>query len=276
MATHEREGSRDERAGGDGAARDRRELDIAWGRVGPETIAPAWAGSRPRVAQAGAGGVAWLVRGDAPRAGQSSLTVALALAWAARGSRVLVLDLDPAEDLARTLHVGWALRPGTTHTLAHALDAGWLDPAPSLVAGLDVASLGALPAQRPLLAGVAPPPIAKLLPRRYDRVLIDLPYAAGLPGLTALATARVDVLRSGGDQGVGPCTSGLPRCVATIVNAADGVCAGGGPVLRFPAFDRSDLGPWGLLTGAAGPRAEYAALEITRALDGLGVQGGAA
>jgi hypothetical protein len=268
------DGGRDDAAvvGALGAERDRRELDVAWGRVGEETLAPAWSRRRPvvdAVTPAGDGPV-WLVWSAAPRAGQSCLTVALALAWAAQGYRVLLLDLDPAEDLARTLHVGWALRPGTTHTLAHALDAGWLDPASSIVPGLEVASLGALPVQRPALGDTVVPKLRRMLARPYDRILVDLPYAAGLPGLAALAEARVDVLRGDVEpSGERLVAAGLPPRRAVVRNAVPvGRDGRAGGAFHFPLFDRPELGPWALLTGAAGARAEHAALALARLLDG--------
>jgi hypothetical protein len=260
------------RGGGSGSERDRRELDVAWGRIGEEVVAATWTAARPVPGEgppAGDGPV-WLVWGGTPRAGQSCLTVALALAWAAQGYRVLMLDLDPAEDLARTLHVGWALRPGTTHTLAHALETGWLDPASSIVPGLEVASLGALPAHRPALGDAVVPKLRRMLARPYDRILVDLPYAAGLPGLAALTDARLDVLR--GDAVLSDArlvAEGLPPRRAVVRNAVPNARdAQPGGDFHFPSFDRPELGPWALLTGAAGARAEHAALALARRLDG--------
>lgn len=273
--------------------RDACELDVAWGRLSTlrtlETQTLTAPVPLPRRAPLRTPTL--LVRGEGPGAGQSTIVMALALAWASRGRSVLVVDLDPAEDLARSLHVGWAMRPGADHTVAHALAYRRpLLPDASILPGLHIARLGAHPEGREALARcTAPPDLRTLLARDvYDHVLIDLPHAAGLPVLAGLAAARIDVVtaRPMPEPPAQIAPMGLPPRVASLLNRwtptsgpaaawvrPDGTLPVGSwletpfPTLALPLG--AGPAPWCLLTGLAGNDADEACLGVTAELDTL-------
>jgi hypothetical protein len=116
----------------------------------------------------------------------------LAHAWSRLGRSVLLVDLDPADELARTLLIGSALTMNTGHTVLDAARGrGLAEPSGSLLPGVDVVMSGSSNAGElePLIHLLGPRPrllrdTLGAVRARYDRVLIDCP-----PGSDALRNA---------------------------------------------------------------------------------------
>lgn len=238
--------------------RDLRELEVAYGCVEP----PRTPASQPVHVPVHVVGVVAEspfarrplgIRGARPGIGQSMVALGLALAWASTGRRVLVLDLDPTEDLARLLHVGWALRPGNAHTLAHVVRTrSNLLPAPSLLAGITIASLGTMPGGHPaeVARGFADAPAAlsrilRLAFDEHDRVLVDLPGAAALVSLEAVVGRWLEL-------------GAAPGQARTLVDARSAYA-----VPTLPSL----LDHWGMIDGSVGEAADQAFRELAHAID---------
>ena len=252
--------------------RDLRELEVAYACVQP----PRTPASQPVHLPANAGGGAAEtalarrplgIRGTAPGLGQSMVVLGLALAWASMGRRVLVLDLDPTEDLARLLHVGWALRPGNAHTLANVVRTrSNLTPAPTLLAGITIASLGTMPGGHPaeVARGFAEAPAALTRILRaafdeHDRVLVDLPRAAALVSLEAVVGRwfELDAGAADGRQGPGRPYAGAGQ-TRTLAQAER--------TYTIPTLPPS-LDHWDMIDGSVGEAADQAFRELALALD---------
>ncbi len=235
--------------------RDLRELEVAYACVQPPTampipsvMAPVAPETESPLLRRPLG-----IRGTRPGMGQSMVTLGLALAWASAGRRVLVIDLDPSEDLARLLHVGWALRPGNAHTVANVVRTrARLLPAPSLLAGITIASLGTMPGGHPseVARGFARAagPLSRILRdgfAEHDRVLVDLPAAAALASLEAVVDRWwvLDAVRSG---------------ARTLVQGAHAHA-----VPSLPSF--SDH--WSLIDGSVGDAVDQSFRDLAQAID---------
>ncbi|MEN9787821.1 MAG: hypothetical protein RLZZ299_3085 [Pseudomonadota bacterium] len=238
------------------------------------------------------------MQGAAPGVGQSTAVLGLAIAWASLGRRVVILDLDPTEDLARLLHVGWALRPGNAHTLANALrQQEPLVPASSLLPGISIGSLGRWPGGHPGELSRAWRQATGRDRTRItsgwhdaDVVLVDLPAAAGMPGLASLADfhlllvpmgatldprAAPDALRvvtrwRDDDPGAGAWLEavGYPSAGAALAAPSDaGWLRAALPELRMPQ------GAWDVIDGRVGEDADQAFQCVARELDARGAPG---
>ena len=247
--------------------RDLRELEVAYACVQP----PRTPASQPVHLPANTGGGAVEtalarrplgIRGSAPGLGQSMVVLGLALAWASTGRRVLVLDLDPTEDLARLLHVGWALRPGNGHTLANVVRTrSKLTPAPTLLAGITIASLGTMPGGHPaeVARGFAEAPgaltrILRAAFDEHDRVLVDLPRAAALASLGSVVGRWFELDAGAADGRPGP-GAGQTRTLAQ-----------GERTYTVPTLPPS-LDHWDMIDGSVGEAADQAFRELALALD---------
>lgn len=161
--------------------RDMLELMVAYGFV-PGAVAAdevVRAADRP---PRGASAIVGVV-GGAAQAGQSTVVAGLAVAWAAAGRSVLLVDLDPSEGLSRALHVGLSVGTDVGHTLLATLrDGRRPEPGGTVLPGVDIVANGALRTWEPqaLAASLRADPDAlfnalQALAVRYDRVLIDCP-----------------------------------------------------------------------------------------------------
>lgn len=170
--------------------RDLLELMVAYGFVPSEAVA----GVRPAAARCeapdprrtpGVRSLTLAVASGSPRAGRTTLIAGLAHAWSRAGRSVLLVDLDPSEELGRLLLLGSAFTVNTGQLLLHAIAAGsQVEPSRTVLPGVDLVSSGslyawdadALPARlrgRPNALGAA---LGAHL-ARYDRVLVDVPNA---------------------------------------------------------------------------------------------------
>ena len=181
--------------------RDLLELMVAYGFVPTEAVA----GGRPAAPRSetpdphrtpGVRPLALAVAGGAARAGRTTVVTGLAHAWSRVGRSVLLVDLDPSDELARLLLLGSAITVNTGQFLLHAVAGGGLvEPSRTVLPGVDVLSSGspatwdpdALPARLRGRPGALRAALADRL-NRYDRVLIDVP---GAP--TSLWDAALDV-----------------------------------------------------------------------------------
>jgi chromosome partitioning protein len=120
-----------------------------------------------------------------PRAGQTSMAMGLALAWSRAGRRVLLVDLDLAEPMARLLQLGASVDGAAENAILHALAANrQVEPRGTLLPNIDIAVAGNV-------GGLDGDALPALLKRRkdglagalrgvlgaYDRVLLDCPLA---------------------------------------------------------------------------------------------------
>jgi Mrp family chromosome partitioning ATPase len=182
--------------------RDLLELMVAYGFV-PEL---AVAGGRPAAptreapSPARTPGLAPLRLGvvsGGPAAGRTTVVVGLAQAWSRMGRSVLLVDLDPADELARLLLLGSALTVNTGQLLDRAVaDEGFAEPSHTVLPGVDIIAAGGLggdPEALPALLRGRPRALREALEPwllRYDRVLLDIPSAPD--ALHAAARAVID------------------------------------------------------------------------------------
>jgi len=213
----------------------------------------------------------------------------LAHAWSRAGRSVLLIDLDPSDELARLLLLGSAMTVNTGQFLLHALaGGGTVEPSHTVLPGVDVLSSGspatwdpdALPAR---LRGRPEALRAALADRllRYDRVLIDVPGAPTslwdaaldvadavllvLPAaaLAAGATPRVPAYSKPQHvllNGLDPEDPPLPHAVAALPDLLD-VAVPFLPTLRTP---------WDVIAGAGGQAADLAFTALAAELDARG------
>ncbi len=120
----------------------------------------------------------------APGAGRTTLVAGLAQAWSRAGRSVLLVDLDPADELGRLLLLGSAITVNTGQLLLRAVaDGGIAEPSHTVLPGVDIVAAGGLggdPEALPgLLRGRPGALRAALEPwlDRYDRLLLDVPSA---------------------------------------------------------------------------------------------------
>ena len=162
--------------------RDMLELMVAYGFLPPGALrvrepAPI---TRPAGRAAALGFVS--VR---PRSGQSTLILGLTQVWSSRGRRVLLVDLDPGEELARLLRGGG--RNAGEASLLHAIRSGrCVRPAPTLMPDVDIVTGGGAATwevdQLPVELRKQPERLGEALADAegiYDRILIDCPPAPG-------------------------------------------------------------------------------------------------
>lgn len=171
-------------------ARDLLELMVAYGFVPNEAVA----GVRPAAPRSEAPDprrtpqvkpLALAVASGGPRAGRTTVIAGLAHAWSRAGRSVLLLDLDPSEELARLLLLGSGITVNTGQFLLHAVaDGAQVEPSRTVLPGVDLVSSGskhtwdadALAARLRGRPAALRATLADCL-SRYDRVLVDVPNA---------------------------------------------------------------------------------------------------
>ncbi|MFN7145108.1 MAG: cellulose synthase operon protein YhjQ/BcsQ, partial [Myxococcota bacterium] len=130
--------------------RDLLELMVAYGFVPPEAIAgaspaaPTGEFPAPRRTE-GLPILRLALHSAAPCAGRTTLVAGLARAWSRAGRSVLVVDLDPADELARVLLLGSAITVNTGQLLLRAVaDGGIAEPSHTILPGVDLVAAGGL------------------------------------------------------------------------------------------------------------------------------------
>ncbi|MES2640540.1 MAG: cellulose synthase operon protein YhjQ/BcsQ [Myxococcota bacterium] len=270
--------------------RDLLELMVAYGFVPSEAVA----GVRPAAARSeapdprrtpGVKPLVLAVAAGTPRAGRTTIVTGLAHAWSRAGRSVLLVDLDPSEDLGRQLLLGSAITVNTGQLLLHAVtDSSLVEPSRTVLPGVDLVSSGsmhawdadALPAR---LRGRPAALAAALGDRlaRYDRVLVDVPNAPA--ALWEAALALVDeilvVVAAGslGRDSVPPPAFAKP-CRYVLTGFDSGAPP---PVDRLAALpDLLDTAiprfagvrtPWDIVAGAGGAAADASFAALAAELD---------
>lgn len=170
--------------------RDLLELMVAYGFVPTAAIA----GASPAAARSeapaprrtpGLRPLALAVAGAAPHAGRTTVIAGLARAWSRAGRSVLLIDLDPSDELARLLLLGSAYTVNSGQFLLRAVaDTGPIDPSHTILPGVDVVCSGGLSTWDPLALPAQlrgrPEALRAALGgelARYDRILVDTPTA---------------------------------------------------------------------------------------------------
>ena len=266
--------------------RDLLELMVAYGFLPTETVS----GVRPAAARSeapdprrtpGVSARVLAVAGAAPRAGRTTIVTGLAHAWSRQGRSVLLIDLDPSDDLARLLLLGSAITVNTGQYLLRAVTIGeCVEPSRTVIPGVDVVCSGSLstwdPDALPARLRGRPEALRAALGARlasYDRVLIDVPNApASLwEAASALADAVLLVMPAGA---IGP--------VPTLAKQRHVLLTGLDPLAPPPAEaiaalpDRLDTAipllpgvhtPWDVVAGAGGRTSDIAFAALAAELD---------
>ncbi len=266
------------------------ELMVAYGFVPPEVIA----GSRPAAAiserpQPRRTGPTLTLGVDSrpARSGQTTVIVGLAQAWSRRGRSVLLVDLDPGDELGRLLLLGSALIVNAGHSILQAaLDEATAEPSQTLLPGVDIVfsgsggawdpdALGALLRANPLALAAT----LRAVQPRYDRVLVDCPaYPGALPDAVSLAVEgwlhvhSCDALADPAVLGrlsrptfgriLNRFDSGAPPSVATMEAAA----RAGAFEVAIPRI-AGMRSPWDAVAGTGGRRADAAFDALAAELD---------
>lgn len=187
--------------------RDILELMVAYGLLPGATVGDGDEAARiPERAPSGPSAVLGVVGGSA-HAGQTTVVVGLAQTWASQGRRVLLVDLDPAEELSRMLQVGVSVYAGTGHSILYALRDGQpIEPMGTVIPEVDIVVSGTINTWEPdaLAAEIrrVPGGLARVLASvtaHYDRVLVDCPRAPGalVRAVADMADAMLPVVLSG-------------------------------------------------------------------------------
>jgi hypothetical protein len=278
--------------------RDMLELMVAYGFVPLSTIAggrpaaPVSDSPAPRRSE-GVVSITLAAEGRVPGAGQSTLIVGLAHAWSRAGRSVLLVDLDPADELGRLLLVGSALTVNTGHAVLRAANAGGsAEPSHTLLPGVDVVLSGGWtswdPDALPGLLRRRPDALADALRAvrgRYDRVLIDAPGYPGALAESARRAADATLLVLPADALPDPLPTGIPEGGARTVRpllgialtrfdhaapptpaALEALAAAGAWSVAIPRFDGL-TSPWDAVAGTAGTRADAAFRALAAAID---------
>jgi Mrp family chromosome partitioning ATPase len=237
-----------------------------------------------------------------PGDGQSTVALGLAVAWAAAGARVLLVDLSGGEDLARALHLGRATAAEHAADLLTALSRGEAPvPAPSVLEGISVVSGGATLALEPDAVADAvlrrSSDVQRALreaSRGYTRVLVDGPawppaYTRAVESLAdhVLEVSEVDPLHGmeeRSETGAHP-SAGRPP-LGTVLNRwteADGpdaawltaaIRSGRWLDTTLPRTDTL-RGLWDLVDGGCGVELDSAFVQLARELDARIARGAA-
>lgn len=186
--------------------RDLLELMVAYGFVPPEAIAgaapaaPTGEDPAPRRTE-GLAVLRLAVLSGAPGAGRTTLVAGLARAWSRAGRSVLIVDLDPADELARVLLLGSAITVNTGQMLLRAVaDGGIAEPSHTILPGVDLVAAGGLGGhgeELPALLRARPDGLRDALEPwldRYDRILVDAPTAPNALRHAACSVADAGLL----------------------------------------------------------------------------------
>lgn len=169
--------------------RDLLELMVAYGFLGADAVAGGSLAAPIREAPTptrtpGLAPLRLALIAAAPEAGRTTVATGLAAAWARAGRSVLLVDLDPSDELARRLLFGSAITVDTGQLLLRAVvDDGIAEPSHTLIPGVDVLANGGMAFEpEPYLARLRARPTAlreALAPwlDRYDRIVVDVPNA---------------------------------------------------------------------------------------------------
>lgn len=270
--------------------RDLLELMVAYGFVPSEAVA----GVRPAAARSeapdprrtpGVKPLTMAVASGAPRAGRTTMVTGLAHAWSRAGRSVLLVDLDPSEELGRLLLLGSSITVNTGQLLLHTIkDGGHAEPSRTVLPGVDLVTSGTMHAWDPdalpaLLRGRPEALAAALGDRlgRYDRVLVDVPNAPF--ALWEAAMTLVDkILMVVPAASLGP----VPAPVPEFRHPAHLVLSGVDPRVPPPADRIAALPhlldtaiphfsafrtPWDIVSGAGGTAADIAFAALAAELD---------
>ncbi|MDP2310740.1 MAG: cellulose synthase operon protein YhjQ/BcsQ [Pseudomonadota bacterium] len=278
--------------------RDLLELMVAYGFVPSEAVA----GVRPAAARSEAPDprrtpavrpLALAVASGSPRAGRTTIATGLAHAWSRAGRSVLLVDLDPSEELGRLLLLGSAITVNTGQLLLHAItDGGEVEPSRTVLPGVDLVSSGSLYAwdsdALPSRLRGRPTALRAALGdhlARYDRVIVDVPNAPvslweaamSIVDEILLVVAAASLVGGPGDGPArgAPGPAGSPKPSHLLLSgfdpgqppAADRVAALRDlldtAIPRFPQI-RS---PWDVIGGAGGTAADDAFTALAAELD---------
>lgn len=269
--------------------RDMLELMVAYGLL-PGTTVDAEPGGLPPVRErdpSSRSSILGLV-GNGPHAGLTTVVVGLAQAWSSQGLHVLLVDLDPSEELSRLLQVGASVFAGSGNSLLRALREGLepealgtLLPEVDIVVGgtintWDPDALAEALRRRPERLREALAPVAA----RYDRVLIDCPSVPLLvPRQVAqLADGVVPVVRCEPPLPTAGDLAGAPVLGAVLTRwrpdvAVDpewlrGTFGPGSPwfdtvLPEFPGV----RDPWDVVAGTGGPSVDLAFRRLAAEID---------
>jgi hypothetical protein len=222
------------------------------------------------------------------QAGRTLVITGLARAWARAGASVLLVDLDPADELARTLLLGSAITVDTGQLLLRAVAGGGIaEPSRTVLPGVDLIGAGGLGGDpEPLVRALAGRPTAlrtALAPwlDRYDRLLVDTPTApAALPTAARAITDAVLALVPANNPAV-PLPEDLFGVVLTRFDparppAADAVAPLAGAGLLDTAVPElfGLRSPWDLVAGAGTARADAVFSALAAEIDARRGEGG--
>jgi cellulose biosynthesis protein BcsQ len=224
------------------------------------------------------------IRAAVPGDGQSTVALGLAVAWAAAGARVLLVDLSGGEDLARALHLGRATASEHAADLLTALSRGESPvPAPSALEGISIVSGGATIAMEPDAVADAvlrrASDVRRALrdaSRDHTHVLLDGPAwpPAYARAVESLAEHLVQV--SDGDLSA-PARPGRPP-LGIVLNRwsdadgpdaqwlAEAIASGSWLDTTLPRTDTL-RSLWDLVDGRCGPGLDTAFVQLTREID---------